>query len=104
MTDAQTLPTLHHLLQRSLQWPPETRTQLTSHLPMMLQAQQALGATPERLQRSFDAYIGRFEGQAAPTAAAPVYDWRRLRGQGTQGDSFAPLQATFQLALSREGA
>lgn len=104
MTPAETLPTLHHLLDRALQYPPETRSQLTSHLPMTLQALHTLGATPTRLQAYFDAYVDRFEGQGAPAPTAPVADWRPLRGQGEQGDTFAPLQATFQAALARQGA
>jgi hypothetical protein len=104
MTPAETLPTLHRLLDRSLELPPEPRPQLTSHLPMALQALHALGAGRARLQACFDAATGRFEGQAAPASATPVADWRALRGRGGLHDSFAPLRATFQAALAQEGA
>ena len=92
--------TLHHLLDRQLALPPETRHQLTSHLPMALHALHSMGADGARLQAFYDGCVGRFETLRAPPPAAPVARWQALRG--TAG-AFGALQASFAAALARDG-
>ncbi len=94
---------LHRWLDRALELPPEYRDQLTTHLPMALQALHALGAGEARLAAFFDAYARRFEGRRAaprPPAAPDARDWRRLR---EEADPFPALHAAFAAALAREG-
>ena len=54
--------TLQLLLDAQLQLPAEYQDQLTSHLPMALQALHSLGATPQRMQAFYAAYAKRFDG------------------------------------------
>jgi len=92
--------TLHRLLDRNLQLAPEFGGQLTNHLPMALHALYELGAEGLRLEEFFERYVARREGVAVWGAAAPVADWRPLRGQP---EAFAVLQATFDAAIAGEG-
>jgi hypothetical protein len=89
---------LLRLLDRPL--PPETRSQLTNHLPMALHALSELGACPSRLHEFADRYLSRFESMELPPAAEPQADWRTLRGQA---QSYPPLLATFRQALTSAG-
>jgi hypothetical protein len=89
---------LQRLLDRPL--PPETRNELTNHLPMALHALQELGASPQRLREFADRYLARFESMELPPAAEPVSDWHALRGQDR---SHASLLATFRQSLARAG-
>lgn len=78
---------------------PETHDHLSSHLPMALHALQALGAPPQRLR---DFHARRRSGlRAADGAAAPVADWRVLRGAD---GAYPALRASFRAALERDGA
>ncbi len=72
--------TLQSLLSAHLQLPAEYQDQLTSHLPMALQAPHSLGASAERMQAFYAAYAKRFDGMHTAAAAQPVADWRSLRG------------------------
>ena len=89
---------LHRLLDRQL--PPETRSELTNHLPMALHALCELGAAPQRMREFADRYRARFESLAPPTVVAPLADWRASLGQG---QDFAALLPTFRHALARAG-
>lgn len=89
---------LLRLLDRQL--PPETRNELTNHLPMALHALSELGAPPQRLRDFADRYLARFETMELPTVVAPLADWRAARGQG---QAFAALLSTFRHALARDG-
>jgi hypothetical protein len=90
-------PHLHQLLDASLHFPPETRTALSSHLPMALHALRGLGASDERLDGFFAGYVRRFEVPLPSEPAAAAADWQALCGQP---DSFAALRATFAAALA----
>jgi hypothetical protein len=89
---------LHRLLDRPL--PPETRSQLTNHLPMALHALSELGAGPLRLHEFADRYLSRFESMELPPDAEPLADWRTLRGQA---QAYPALLATFRQALASAG-
>jgi hypothetical protein len=89
------------LLDASLGLPPEYQNQLTSHLPMALQALHRLGATPQRLQEYYDFYIPRFAGvETAPHLQTSV-DWKSLRGRV---DAYPTLVAAFAAMVERDGA
>lgn len=92
--------TLRQLLDANLRLPNEYREQLTNHLPMALQALHALGAGDERLHGFYADYAQRFAGREAAPDAAPVADWRALRGAV---NGFAALRATFARALAQGG-
>jgi hypothetical protein len=89
---------LHRLLDRPL--PPETRSQLTNHLPMALHALCELGASPLKLHEFATRYLSRFESMELPPAAEPVTDWHALRGQDR---AYPRLLATFRQALASSG-
>jgi hypothetical protein len=89
---------LLRLLDRPL--PPETRCQLSNHLPMALHALSELGASPLRLREFADRYLSRFESMDLPPAATPLDNWRALRGQD---QAYAPLLATFRRKLHAAG-
>ncbi|OYT90282.1 MAG: hypothetical protein CFE43_18985 [Burkholderiales bacterium PBB3] len=91
---------LHSLLDAQLQLPAEYRDQLTSHLPMALQALHSLGASPGRMYAFYAAYAKRFDGMHAPTTAQPVADWRSLRGQP---DVYPALFASLNTLVVRDG-
>jgi hypothetical protein len=100
-TATGTLAVLHSLLDAGLdRHPPEYRDGLSNHLPMALQALQALGAGEARMRQFYAVYARRFEGLSPPEPAAPVDDWLALRGR-PQG--FATLRASFERALARDG-
>lgn len=92
--------TLQLLLDAQLQLPAEYQDQLTSHLPMALQALHSLGTSPERMQAFYAAYAKRFDGMQAAAAAQPVADWRSLRGQP---DAYPALVATMHVLVKRDG-
>jgi hypothetical protein len=91
---------LQLLLDTHLQLPAEYRDQLTSHLPMALQALHSLGASPQRMQSFYATYAKRFEGMQAAAAAQPVADWHSLRGQP---DAYPALVATMHVLVERDG-
>ena len=91
---------LHSLLDAQLQLPAEYQNQLTSHLPMALQALHSLGASSERMQAFYAAYAKRFDGTQAVAAAQPVTDWRSLRGQP---DAYPALLASLRGLVARDG-
>jgi hypothetical protein len=90
---------LHRLLDENVARWPETPTQLSSHLPMALQALHALGAPAERLDAFHHAFVQRFKPESSP-AAAPAADWPRLLGRI---DAYPALRAQFTVALAAEG-
>ena len=92
--------TLHSLLDDMQQLPAEYQVQLTSHLPMALQALHSLGASPERMQAFYAAYAKRFDGMQAAAAPQPVADWRSLRGQP---DAYPALVATLHALVEHAG-
>lgn len=92
---------LHALLDMQLALPPEYRAQLSSHLPMALQALAALGADGARLRDFYRHYARRFEGRRAEAPPAhPAAHWQAGRGES---GGFAPLQARFALELAKQG-
>ena len=92
--------TLQLLLDAQLQLPAEYQDQLTSHLPMALQALHSLGATPQRMQAFYAAYVKRFDGMQATAAAQPVADWRSLRGQR---NAYPALLVSMRSLVARAG-
>ena len=92
--------TLQLLLDAQLQLPAEYQDQLTSHLPMALQALHSLGASPERMQAFYAAYAKRLDGVHAPATAQPVVDWRSLRGQP---DAYPALLASMRVLVASDG-
>lgn len=92
--------TLQLLLDAQLQLPAEYQDQLTSHLPMALQALHSLGASPQRMQAFYVAYSKRFDGVQATAAALPVADWRSLRGQP---DTYPALMGSMRALVARNG-
>ena len=92
--------TLQHLLHAHLQLPAEYQDQLTSHLPMALQALHSLGASPLRMRAFYATYAKRFEGMQATASAQPVADWRSLRGQP---DAYPSLLASVRALVARDG-
>lgn len=100
MNPSNTVVCLHRLLDREVLLHPESPDGLTSHLPMALQALQALGADETRMTAFASAHEMRFARDTdAPEAAPPLpSDWRALRGQtGT----YAVLRAHFQAQLAQ---
>lgn len=93
-------PTLHSLLTANLSLPPEYHEKLSNHLPMALSALHSLGGSPAQLGEFYANYVQRFEGLLVPVPAAPVPDWRVIRGQA---DAYPALYACFQHALARDG-
>ena len=91
---------LHALLDTHLQLPAEYQDQLTSHLPMALQALHSLGASPQRMQAFYAAYAKRFDGMPATAKAQPVADWRSLRGQP---DAYPALLGSLRALVARDG-
>lgn len=88
-------------LDRNLQqFPPEYRGQLSSHLPMALQALHSLGADDARLLAFFDSYGRRFDGLVVPQPVAAPGDWLPLRGEGA---AFEALRSYFERALAEQG-
>ncbi len=94
---------LHRWLDAGLAFPPETRTPLSSHLPMALHALHALGAGEARLAAFFDTYTRRFEGRRAGPPPDPAPDWRGWRALREGPDPYPALRAAFGAALAREG-
>ncbi len=94
---------LHRWLDAGLVLPPEYHDQLSSHLPMALQALHALGADEARLASFFDTYARRFEGRRAAPPPAPAPDWRDWRMLREAPDPYPALRAAFTAALAREG-
>ncbi len=82
------------------QFPLEYGDQLSSHLPMALHALYSLGADEARMAAFFNSYCRRFEGMAAPSAAAPPQDWLSLRGDWS---AYSGLRSYFEQALATEG-
>ncbi|MFZ2991122.1 questin oxidase family protein [Ideonella sp.] len=100
--------TLHRLLDAQLALPPEYRRQLTSHLPMALQALHALGANAARLQAFNAAYLPRLgplnaAGQAAAESSAPAVSWSDWQNACGRMASYAALRAHFAQALAMQG-
>jgi hypothetical protein len=75
---------LHTLLDRSVALPPEYGRGLTTHLPMALQALDALGATSAQMARFFVTYSARFGAAAddAPFHARRIAFGERIAAQG----------------------
>jgi Questin oxidase-like len=95
---------LHTLLDANVGLPPEYRGGLTNHLPMALQALHAMGASSRRMLDFYANYARRFEWRVGARGAAPVADWRVLRGQGEHyPEGFHALVATFERTLARDG-
>lgn len=95
-----TLDALHEALDGSLEYPPEYRSGLSSHLPMALHALWALGATPARMRAFAGRYAERFGTARAPQGGTVLADWRAARGRI---DAWADLRATFSAQLARDG-
>jgi hypothetical protein len=100
MSEEERHACLHRLLDASLTLPPEYRDQLSSHLPMALQALHALGASEARMHQFHAGYARRFEGLPRARPCAAAQDWRGLLGQVA---AFESLRAGFEQALVREG-
>ena len=81
MNAPATLAELHRLLDDDQALPPETATGLTSHLPMALQALQALGASAARLQAFRAAHQAHFHGEAGSVLPGIGPDWRAGLGR-----------------------
>lgn len=92
---------LHHLLDQSLRLPAEYGDGLTSHLPMALQALQALGADAARLDAFAQRYLQRFQAAGIAQVAPAPADWCQLRGTA---DGHAALLAHFQQAVAAQGS
>ncbi len=92
--------TLQSLLDAQLHLPAEYRNQLTSHLPMALQALHSLGASPQRMQAFYATYAKRFDGMPVVAATQPVNDWRSLR---SQPDAYPALRASMRALVTRDG-
>lgn len=88
---------LHSLLDQGLQHHPETPEGLTSHVPMALQALQAMGADERRLRAFHAAHAPRFARPIGACAPAVQPDWRVLRAQA---DTYAALRGHFQARLA----
>ncbi|MFY7864032.1 questin oxidase family protein [Roseateles sp.] len=88
-------------LQRSLAYPPEYDDQLSSHLPMALQALHSMGADETQMHVFFEIYIQRFKGRLAPAQGRALEDWRLALGQP---ECFADLRASFERQLAMQGA
>lgn len=91
---------LQQLLDAHLQLPAEYQDQLSSHLPMALQALHSLGASPQRMQAFYASYAKRFDGMHVIAVAQPVADWRSLRGQL---DTYPALLASMRALVARDG-
>ena len=100
MNPSSTIACLHHLLDQGLRLHPETPEGLTSHLPMALQALQALGADDARMRAFAAGYDARFARDIGAPTPAPLPGWRALRGQG---DTYAALRGHFQAQLAERG-
>jgi hypothetical protein len=87
-------------LQRSLAYPPEYDDQLSSHLPMALQALHSMGADETQMRVFFEFYIQRFKGRLAPAQGRALADWRLALGRP---ECFADLQASFERQLATQG-
>jgi len=83
-------------LLRSSIYPPEYDDQLSSHLPMALQALHSLGADEAQMQAFFEHYIPRFQGHMAPAHGRALVDWRSVLGRP---ECFADLRASFESQL-----
>ncbi|MCV2348962.1 questin oxidase family protein [Paucibacter sp. Y2R2-4] len=91
---------LHAWLQRSSIYPPEYDDQLSSHLPMALQALHSMGADEAQMQVFFELYIQRFQGRLAPAQGRALEDWRLALGRP---ECFADLRASFERQLATQG-
>ncbi|HSI47753.1 MAG TPA: questin oxidase family protein [Ideonella sp.] len=98
---ARSAAALRLLLEQSLALPPETRNELTSHMPMALHALSELGASDARLHAFYAHYLRRFDGAPAaqPWAPAPA-DWLVALGDFS---AFAGLRTVFAEALAEQG-
>jgi Questin oxidase-like len=92
--------TLHQLLDHNLHFAAEYGGMLSNHLPMALQALNALGASDERLTAYAERYALRFEGLPKAPAAAPLADWEGALGRI---DAFDALHASFLAVLQQQG-
>ncbi len=100
MTAAATVPDLHRLLDADQALPPETATGLTRHLPMALQALQAMSAPAERLAQFRSAHEARFAGVAGPALPDIGPSWQAGLGRF---DAYEALRARFATWLDAEG-
>ncbi|MCV2363659.1 questin oxidase family protein [Paucibacter sp. DJ1R-11] len=91
---------LHAWLDRSLAFPPEYGQQLSSHLPMALQALHSLGADEVRIENFFASYTERFEGRRSPSEGRVLPDWQEALGRY---EAFADLRHSFAAALAEQG-
>ena len=97
----QRRPALRELLDQSLALPPETRNELSSHMPMALHALSELGASDARLHAFYAHYLRRFEGAPPAQAWAPApVDWPVRLGDFS---AFAGLRTAFTEALAEQG-
>ncbi|MDC8784987.1 questin oxidase family protein [Roseateles koreensis] len=92
---------LRRLLDADQDLPPEYNNGFGNHLPMALQALQAMGADTLRLQQFRTAYGQHFKGQPRLLAEAPTTDWQSLRGHGDA--AYGPLRSHFAQALADVG-
>lgn len=100
MNAPATLADLHRLLDEDQALPPETATGLTSHLPMALQALQALGASAARLQAFRAAHQAHFHGEAGSVLPGIGPDWRAGLGRF---DAYVALRSDFLARLADTG-
>ncbi|WP_428506332.1 questin oxidase family protein [Roseateles sp.] len=91
---------LHAWLDRSLAFPPEYGQQLSSHLPMALQALHSLGADEARIESFFASYTERFEGRRSQSEGRVLPDWQAALGRY---EAFADLRHSFAAALAEQG-
>lgn len=94
-----TLPELHALLDAGQAHAPEYDHGLSNHLPMLLQALHALGASPGRLEAYARRYAERLEPASPPAAALA----RWTDALGHRG-AYPALRATFAGMIERQGA
>ncbi len=87
-------------LQRSANFPSEYDDQLSSHLPMALQALHSLGADEAQMQAFFDHYVQRFQGDHAAPAVQDLPDWQAGLGDVAR---MADLRASFEAQLAAQG-
>lgn len=80
---------------------PEDDAGLANHLPMVLQALDALGADAARLRRQLAVDLPRFSRPMSPLPPCRLQDWTARRGE-TAAD--AALAAHFAAELSDRGA
>lgn len=100
MPTPATLTDLHRLLDPDQALPPETATGLTSHLPMALQALQAMGADQARLEAFRRHHQAHFRGEAGVALPSIGPDWRAGLGRF---DAYAALRAAFLERLAVQG-